>query len=127
MSDRSGADYYEFTIGSYIPPGGNATVAISKSTSSKALARTTIWAKSNGPNQLEAVCSKVSGKSTVNLKFWVNGKEVLHVTDGNNPFTSGTVGLEVQNSILPLSVSAKFDHFVVRKIGLGNTVTNLKQ
>jgi hypothetical protein len=71
----------------------------------------------NGENQLQAVCIVGEGQRSVRLVFWVNNHGV-EITDTNDPFPVGTVGLVVgtgpDESVE--SVEAEFDKYVVTQV-----------
>jgi hypothetical protein len=69
-------------------------------------------------NQLSAVCTDVAGQQAVHLAFWVNGAQLLSVTDRNSPLGDGTVGLftSLYGISVPGGVEAQFSDFEVRQL-----------
>jgi hypothetical protein len=68
----------------------------------------------NGENHLQAAC--IDEGQSVRLDFWVNGHGV-EITDPNEPFALGTVGLIVgTGKQAAQSVDAEFDEFIVSRV-----------
>jgi hypothetical protein len=69
----------------------------------------------NGENHLQAAC--IDEEKSVRLDFWVNGRGV-EMTDTNEPFPVGTVGLVVGTgpSQSTESVNSEFDDFIVSQV-----------
>jgi len=77
-------------------------------------------AHANATNRMQGECTTVEGQQAVHLVFSVNGQVVADVTDTQNPFQTGTVGLGVKAGTnahkAEKAVEAEFDNFVVTQV-----------
>ncbi|HEY8481453.1 MAG TPA: serine/threonine-protein kinase [Spirillospora sp.] len=70
-----------------------------------------------GPNKLQIGCESQDDGKTVRLRLWVNGKEVIDVTDKEQPIGNGKVGLAaVRGGNKTQMVTVMFDDFDMSKI-----------
>ncbi|TDC39571.1 serine/threonine protein kinase, partial [Actinomadura sp. KC345] len=71
----------------------------------------------DGPNTLQIGCESADGGKEVRLRLWVNGDQVIDVTDTDQPLDNGWTGMELQRGGNPAQVAAvQFDDFDMSKI-----------
>ncbi|TDE14159.1 hypothetical protein [Actinomadura sp. 6K520] len=71
----------------------------------------------DGGNKLQIGCAGQDGGKRVRLRLWVNGEQVIDVTDTDQPLDNGWVGMEVQRGgNKAQQVNAQFDDFDMSKV-----------
>ena len=70
-----------------------------------------------GANKLQIACEGQDGGKEVRLRLWVNGEQVIDVTDADKPLGNGWVGMEAhRGGNEAQGVSVEFDDFDMSKI-----------
>jgi serine/threonine-protein kinase len=69
-------------------------------------------------NQLTAICQSAAGRQSVRLAFAVDNRQLLALTDRNNPLNGGTIGVFTNFYEVSITngVTAAFQNFVVRQL-----------